>query len=150
MVSKIFTILEGIKKASTISKTASVTAVDKIVNEITNGDINPVEAYVMLDYLSKVTGEALKSIKPNTLDYIQKEGENSAFGVQLQLIERKDYAYEEDKEWSDINRKMSVFKDALKVREKFIKDIVDQSIDAEQKAPISYTKTIFIRPNSIS
>jgi len=150
MVSKIFDILLGIKKTSQITKSASVESVDKIVGEITSGNINPVEAYVMLDYLSKVTAEALKNIKPATLDHIQKEGENIAFGVQLNLAATKDYSYEEDKDWAENQKKMSIWKNAMSVREKFLKDLVNEAIEAGQATPISYTSSIRITPKPLS
>ena len=76
MVSKIFEILAGIKKTSRITKAAQLESVEKIVNEVETGLVNPVEAYVMLDYLKKVTEEAMKELKASTLTYIQTEGEN--------------------------------------------------------------------------
>lgn len=150
MVSKIFTILEGIKKASNITKATSMESVDKIVNEVKNGDINPIEAYIMLDYLAKVTSEALGSIKAITLDHIEKEGETTAFGVQLQVYPRRNISYKEDQDWSETKRKMKVFEDALKVREEFIKTIVEDAIAANTKSPIGFTNTIVIKPNIIS
>jgi len=150
MVSKIFDILLGVKKTSQITKSTSLDAVDKIVNEINTGKINPIEAYIMLDYLTKVTETSLKTIKPNTLDYIQKEGENSAFGVQLGLVAKKNYAYKEDQEWSEINKKMSLFSDALKAREAFLKTLVNESIEAGQEPQISYTSSISIVPKALN
>jgi hypothetical protein len=149
MVGKIFEILAGIKKTSQITKSASVESVDKIVAEIMSGNINPVEAYVILDYLTKVTAESLKNIKPAALDHIQKEGENIAFGVQLNLAETKDYSYEEDKDWTETNRKMSQFKNALQVREKFLKGLVAEAIEADKPTPISYTTSIRITPKPL-
>lgn len=150
MVSKIFTILERIKKASNITKSISVESVDAIVDEVKNGDINPIEAYIMLDYLAKVTAEALASIKPITLDHIQKEGDNIAFGVQLQVYPRKNISYKEDKDWAETKQKMAVYEDALKRREEFIKKVVEDAIANDIKSPIGYTSTIVIKPNIIS
>lgn len=150
MVAKIFEVLLGVKKASNITKATSVEAIDNIVNEVNNGNINPVEAYVMLDYLTKVTAEALKNIKPQTLDHIQREGDNSAFGVQLNLVSVKDYSYEEDPQWIDIERKAKVYIDARKSREDFLKKIVNDSIDAGKEPIISYTTNIQIRPKNLS
>ena len=150
MVSKIFEILAGIKKTSHITKAVQLETVEKIVSEVTKGEINPVEAYVMLDYLKKVTDEALKDIKAQTLEYIKSEGENQAFNVALGLIAKKDYAYEEDKDWNDINKKMSIYKDAQGVREKFLKDLVIKSIEAQKEPPISYTTSISIVPKPLS
>jgi hypothetical protein len=150
MVSKIFTILEGIKKASNITKTTSSDSVDKIVNEVKDGNINPIEAYIVLDYLAKVTSEALGSIKAVTLDHIEKDGENVAFGVLLQVYPRKNIAYKEDKDWADTKRKMKVFEDALKVREEFIKRIIEEALVADKESPIGFTNTIVIKPNIIS
>lgn len=150
MVSKIFTILEGIKKTSNITKTTSADSVDKIVGEVKNGDINPIEAYIMLDYLSKVTAEALSTIKPMTLDHMEKEAENSAFGVQLQAYPRKNISYKDDKDWAETKRKMKTYEDALKRREEFIRNIIEESLAAGQKSPIGYTTTIVIKPNIIS
>lgn len=150
MVSKIFTILERIKKSSNITKSISVKSVDEIVSEVKNGDINPIEAYIMLDYLTKVTAEALASIKAITLDHIEKEGDNIAFGVQLQVYPRKNISYKEDKDWSETKQKMAVYEDALKRREEFIKKVVEDAIANDIKSPIGYTSTIVIKPNIIS
>jgi hypothetical protein len=150
MVSKIFEILAGIKKTSHITKSVHVETVDKIVTEVTSGQINPVEAYVMLDYLKKVTDEALKDIKAQTLEYIKKEGDNTAFNVQLTLQAKKDYAYEEDKDWSENEKKMQLWKDAMDSRAKFLKDLVTKSIEAKRETPISYTTSISIIPKPLS
>lgn len=150
MVSKIFTILERIKKSSNITKSISVKSVDEIVSEVKNGDINPIEAYIMLDYLTKVTAEALASIKAITLDHIEKEGDNIAFGVQLQVYPRKNISYKEDKDWAETKQKMAVYEDALKRREEFIKKVVEDAIANDIKSPIGYTSTIVIKPNIIS
>lgn len=150
MVSKIFEILLGIKKTSHITKAVHAESVEKIVDEVKSGNINPVEAYIMLDYLKKVTDEAMKDIKVTTLEYIKTEGENIAFNVQLTLQAKKDYAYEEDKDWSDIHTKVDVFKNAQAAREKFLKDIVNKAIEAGKESPLSYTTSISIIPKPMS
>jgi hypothetical protein len=104
----------------------------------------------MLDYLKKVTDEAMKDIKVTTLEYIKTEGENIAFNVQLTLQAKKDYAYEEDKDWSDIHTKVDVFKNAQAAREKFLKDIVNKAIEAGKESPLSYTTSISIIPKPMS
>jgi hypothetical protein len=45
---------------------------------------------------------------------------------------------------------MKVFEDALKVREEFIKNIVEDAIANDIQSPIGYTSTIVIKPNIIS
>jgi hypothetical protein len=150
MVSKIFEILAGIKKTSHITKAVQAETVEKIVSEVTAGQINPVEAYVMLDYLKKVVDEAQKDIKAQTLEYIKSEGEKTAFNVELNLVAKKDYAYEEDKDWSDRSRTISVYKDAQTAREKFLKDLVSKSIEAGRETPISFTTSISIIPKPLS
>lgn len=150
MVAKIFDILSGIKKTSHITKASQVESVEKIVDEVMNGNINPVEAYVVLDYLKKVTDEAVKEIRATTLDYISKEGDNSAFNVQLTLQKKKDYAYEEDRDWSENEKRMSMYKAAMSAREKFLKDLVAKAIEAGKESPISYTTSISIIPKPLS
>lgn len=151
MINKIFEILAGIKKTSHITETANTEAATKIVNEITAGNINPVEAFVMLHYLKSVTDQALTDIKTQTLEHINQEGENTAFNVQLTLQVNKEYAFQQDKEWADINKKLSIYKDALAVREKFLKELVNNSIEAgKDTTPINYTKTITITPKPLS
>lgn len=150
MVSKIFEILAGIKKTSHITKATQLETVDKIVKEVTAGEINPVEAYVMLDYLKKVTDEALKDIKPQTLEYIKSEGENQAFNVALTLVSKKDYKYEEDKQWNDENIKVEMYKKALKTREDWLKNLVKDALEAGKESPISYTTSISIVPKPLS
>ncbi len=150
MISKIFDILLGVKKTSHITKSTHLEAIERIVSEVTAGNVNPVEAYVMLDYIKNVTDEAMKEIKASTLDYIQKEGENIAFNVKLGLSAKKEYAFEEDKDWIEINKKMSIFKDAQAVRERFLSDIVNKSIEAGKAAPIRYITNISIIPEPLS
>jgi len=150
MVSKIFSIIEGIKKATNITKQISTKTTDSIVEEVNAGNINPVEAYVMLDYIQKVTAEALSSIKPNTLDYIMSVGENRAFGIELQPVKRNNYKYEEDAEWSRIEKQMSIYKDALKAREEFIKQNVETALESGVKPSINFNTTVFLRPKNLS
>lgn len=150
MVSKIFEILASIKKTSRITKAAQLEAVEKIVKEVNDELVNPVEAYVMLDYLKKVTEEAMKEIKPSTLSYIQTVGENEAFNVQLGLVAKKDYNYSEDNDWAEINKKKTMYDDAQKVREKYLKDLIAKSLEAGRETPISFTQSISIVPKPIS
>jgi hypothetical protein len=150
MVGKIFEILLGVKKATNITKAGSVEMVDKIVNEITSGNINPVEGYVMLDYIQKVTSEAMANVKPLTMDHIQREGDDTAFGVKLTLVARKSYSYEEDKMWADQEKKMKTYKDAMVAREKFLQNLVKEAIEAGEEPVISYTTSISITPKPIS
>lgn len=150
MVGKIFEILLGVKKATNITKAGSVEMVDKIVNEITSGNINPVEGYVMLDYIQKVTSEAMANVKPLTMDHIQREGDDTAFGVKLTLVARKSYSYEEDKMWADQEKKMKTYKDAMVAREKFLQNLVKEAIEAGKEPVISYTTSISITPKPIS
>lgn len=146
MVAKIFEILGGIKTQSNITKSTQVEAVEKIVDEIMNGNINPVEAYVVLDFLKKVTDEAAKEIKATTIEYIDKEGDNIAFNVQLSLQKRLDYHYEEDKMYSDNARQVSIIKAGMDSRAKFLRDLVQENIKAGKETPISYTTSISIIP----
>jgi hypothetical protein len=150
MVNKIFSILEGVKKATNITKQVSTKSIDSIVEEVNVGNINPVEAYVMLDYIQKVAAEALNTIKPNTLDYIMSVGENRAFGVELQPVKRNNYVYSEDTEWSRIEKQMSIYKDALKAREEFIKNNVEIALESGVKTPVNFNTTVFLRPKNIS
>jgi hypothetical protein len=146
MVAKIFEILGGIKTQSNITKSTQVEAVEKIVDEIMNGNINPVEAYVVLDFLKKVTDEAAKEIKATTIEYIDKEGDNIAFNVQLSLQKRLDYHYEEDKMYADNARTLSIIKDGMDSRAKFLRKLVQENIEAGKETPISYTTSISIIP----
>ena len=150
MVSKIFEILAGIKKTSRITKAAQLESVEKIVNEVETGLVNPVEAYVMLDYLKKVTEEAMKEIKASTLTYIQTEGENEAFNVQLTLVSKKDYNYEEDKNWAESNRLKSMYDDAQKARAKYLQGLIKSALEAGRETPITFTTSISIVPKPIS
>jgi hypothetical protein len=151
MVSKIFDILLGVKKTSQITEATKADAINKIVNEVAVGNINPIEAYVILDYIKNVTETALENLKSTTLEHIKTEGENIAFNVQLKLSANKDYAFKDDKDWIEINKRMSVFKDALAVRESFLKDLVNKSIEAgKETTPISYITNISITPKPLS
>lgn len=146
MVGKIFDALLGVKKTSTITKATSVEAIDKIVNDVNAGNINPVEAYVILDYLKKVCDEAITTIRPNTLDQIQNEGDNSAFGVKLTLRESVRPNYKDDKEWSNINEKFEFYKDQKQKRENYILKEVKDSLETGTEPRVNYQKTIAIYP----
>ena len=146
MVGKIFDALLGVKKVSSITKATSVEAIDKIVNDVNAGNINPVEAYVILDYLKKVCDEAITTIRPNTLDQIVNQGDNIAFGVKLQLRESVRPNYKDDKEWSNINEKYEFYKDQIKKRENYILKEVKDSIDSGMEPRVNFQKTIAIYP----
>jgi hypothetical protein len=90
------------------------------------------------------------NVKPLTMDHIQREGDDTAFGVKLTLVARKSYSYEEDKMWADQEKKMKTYKDAMVAREKFLQNLVKEAIEAGEEPVISYTTSISITPKPIS
>jgi hypothetical protein len=150
MVSKIFEILSAIKKTSTITQAEKNNASVQITNEVSAGKINPIEAYIMLDSMKSIIEESLKGIQQQTLEHIVKEGENKAFGVELAIVATNEYNFKEDKDWSDINKQMTMYKDAMDVREQFLKNIVTECINAGRTAPITFQKKYSINPKFTS
>ncbi len=150
MIQKIFSAIESIKRTGIITKSSSSVTVDIIVSDVMNGNVGAMEAHVVLDYLSKVSEEAMKRIKDMTINEITTTGENSSMGVMVKLEREKNYNFNEDSEWVEINRTFSIYKDALDTRQKFLQNQVTQANENKSQSPINFSTSIAIKTTPLN
>ena len=146
---KIFSVLELLKRTDTIRKGHEAETVEKLISEILKDKTNINDAYVTLDFLNKVTGQVLESMKTETIQHIQESGDDEALGVQLVVEATKVPDYDQDKDWSEINRKVLLFSDARTKREKTLTDLT-QSNSTDEQSKVKYSTVLSILPRHIN
>lgn len=76
-----------------------------IINQVTEGNVNPLEAMVKLTYLQNIVEAALKAIRPKAVDEADKYPTKtfSDYGAEFQVKETGiKYDYSGDEEWQQI------------------------------------------------
>ena len=147
---KIFTILEVAKNIDSFAPGYKQKAVTQILQEIKADHPNINDAFVILDFLKDVSTELTELIKEDTIKNVRENGDTSALGVQLYIEKIKEYNYQGDRDWNDINKKVSIYQDALKKREKGIQDAVKQSIEDGTASPVAYLNSYSIIPRVVT
>ncbi len=149
MIEKIFAAIESIKRNGQITQACISEAVSKIVKE-TNVHGQPSEAYAILEYIKNVAEESQKQIHGQTLKHIIDTGEDIAMGVIFQAEVSTEHSFPEDKQWVEINRKYMIHKDALDLRETFLKNLVKDAIKNNLTSPIHYIKKTSLKPTFLN
>ena len=129
---KVFSVLE--KQETLTKKTHS--QIQSVIQTIVNDDVtNPVDAYVVLDFVKKILDEAQDSIKEKVIAYIDNTGENQGYGVTLSIQTRQKYKFQDDPKWREANESFELTKARLQRREQEIKAQTIKD-EAEEKPSI--------------
>jgi hypothetical protein len=146
---KIFSILEVAKKIDNFKLGYKDQAVYQLIQEIKAEHTNINDAYVILDFLKSVSEKVLEAIEADTIKNVLDNFDNEALGVQLVIERTKEYHYEQDKDWSNINKTVSMYGDALKKREKILQDAVKASIANNTQPDIGFENVLSIIPRLV-
>lgn len=135
---KIFSVLEIAKKTDSLTQGYKERAIQNILQEIAKDATNINDAFVILDFIKDVTTQVSAAIHDKTVEHIVKNGDNEALGVQLVVERTKVFNYAEDKEWLETTKKIGIFTDAAKKREKFIQDSAKTALDDNKPPGITF------------
>lgn len=136
---KIFSVLEVAKKTDGLTQGYKEKAIAAIVEEVKKDPTNINDAYVILDFIKSVADQVLDTIREGTITNIVQYGDNEALGVQLVVERSKVFNFEEDREWLETNKKIGIFTDAQKKREKVIQESVMAALNDNRPPGISFT-----------
>jgi len=143
---KIFSALEFLKKTEALQPHNESDTIKFILDRIKEDQTNINDAYVVLSFLNKVSGEVLKTIKDQTIEQIRTSGDDTGIGVKLSIETTRNYNYETDKAWSDLNKLVNIHQDAKNKREKELQDAA-RSAEAQSQPPcIQYQIELNIVP----
>lgn len=144
----IFDALSGLKKTSVISAQTEENFLNLVKNMLQSGE-NPTEMYVAIDFMRATLDKAQKLIKQATINHIIDSNDNVAFGRELSLVKVKDYKYEEDKRWNDIENQLNIIKTSQKNYEAVLQNKVKEAIQNGTKPPINYDENTIIKPGKL-
>ena len=148
MNSAIFDALSGLKKTSVISAQTEENFLNLVKNMLESGE-NPTEMYVAIDFMRATLDKAQKLIKQATINHIINTNDNVGFGRELSLVKVKDYKYEEDKRWNDIENQLNIIKTSQKNYEAVLQNKVKESIQNGTTPPIRYEENTIIKPGKL-
>lgn len=141
---KIFSALEIAKKTDSLTKGYKEKAIADILAEIKKDPTNLNDAYVVLDFMKSVSAEILEAIHEDTVTNVVQNGDNEGLGVQLVIERTKVFNFAEDREWLETTKKIGIFTDAQKKREKLIQDTVKAALDDNKPPGITFTNKLSI------
>ncbi len=114
--------------ANQLTKAAQADMSANIINQIEEGEVNPLSIQVGLSAIENVIKQVKASdiYKAQTLKEAEKYGQKSfdMYGANLQIKEvgvKYDFASCGDPTWEDINQRMESLKAEMKEREEFLK-----------------------------
>lgn len=144
----IFDALGGLKKSSFITAQTEENFLNLVKNMLENGE-NPTEMYVAIDFMRATLDKAQKMIKQAAINHIVNTNDNVGFGRELSLVKTKDYKYEEDKRWGEIENQLQMIRNTQKNYEIALQEKVKDAIQSGTTPPIGYTENIVIRPGKL-
>jgi hypothetical protein len=112
---------------SALTKTSQAELAEQISQDLLEGSVDLMEAYVKMKAMEEVLKKVKANIEPSVIDEADKygKGEHEAYGIKFQAKEgRKTYDYSNDAEHTRL-------KEQLKLRENMLKNIPYEMVDPE-------------------
>ena len=124
------TAVQIIGRAVPFTKTAQKEAVDRLVAQVTEGEIDAVETFIKAKSLYETLGAFLKDkgVVDTTISECEKNGREGALynGARMIVAEagvRYDFSVCKDPKWSDLAAQKATIEAQLKERETFLRAI---------------------------
>lgn len=130
--------LELLREGVALTKSNAKDHAQEFVNKVLDGESNPIESLVTLEYLSQVIEEAKGKIRELATDAMYGVGEEARVGftikgVQVQLRETGvKYQFDMNEEWLQLHSKETSIAKQRKELEETLKTL---------KAPLNYVNT---------
>ena len=132
--------LDFIKKSNSLSQKNMEALAEDAIDSVKNGEINPLDAYVMIEFLEKLSGQIRAGIKDVTINHIKASGEKTAYNTSIILRDVPSYNYAEDDKWNKENAKLALQKRILDDRTKILKKLIEDAKNNNLASPISIEK----------
>ena len=113
---------------------------------VSEGIVNPVEAYVLMDFMEKVFGASRKKITDATIKHIENTGDMNGMGVDLTIVQRDKNDYSVDKSWRKYEDQIQILKDLKSKREKELSTQVKEAKAEGKKPPVPSKVLEYLRP----
>lgn len=146
MSMQILDVFDFIKRKSQLDKGVQEDSENILSRFVSEGIVNPVEAYVLMDFMEKVFGASRKNITAATIKHIENTGDMTGMGVDLTIIQKNLNDYSVDKSWRKYEDQIQILKDLKKKREKELATQVKEAKAEGKKSPIPTKVQEYIRP----
>ena len=143
---QILDVFDFIKRKSQLDKEVQKDSENILGRFVSEGVVNPVEAYVLMDFMEKVFGASRKKIQKATISHIENTGDMNGMGVELTVIQRDKNDYSVDSSWRKYEDQIEILKDLKSKREKELAEQVKDAKAEGKKPPVPTTVIEYIRP----
>lgn len=121
-------------------------ATDMLIDQISNGEINPIDVALQLKVLEEFVKDARDKLNNYTIEELQKypAGKTCIFDTKIEIAETGiKYDYSQDLVWQSLKQQNEMTSIALKFREDILKKIPagSQLVDENGEASIGPSKT---------
>lgn len=138
---KILDVFSTLKKQETLTKQTQ-SDIEKVIGTIVNDQVtNPVDAYVLLDFIKKVAATSQEAIKEKVADYIDETGEANGYGATVNLQERASFDFTSDEKWKEAFDAEEIVVARRKRREMELKNAAKAAQEANQEPAIPIEKS---------
>jgi hypothetical protein len=111
-----------------LSKTEITALSEKMIECVENGDENPGELYIKLDFLKKSLDTAMKAIKPDaTFELAKYDKGQTLLGVEFSVAEKTSYTYKHNETWVSKKAELTAIESDMKAAFKSSNSMVDES-----------------------
>jgi hypothetical protein len=128
-----------------LSKTGIETLANTMVSEVLNGNENPGELYIKLDFLKKALDKAMKEIKEGAIEELAKYDKGQTLGgVEFSVQDKGRASYNHHEAWQKKKEELTAIETDMKAAAKSGNNIVTE--DGEIIPPAMYAYSTSITP----
>lgn len=144
---KILDVFGTLKKQETLTKKTQ-SDIEKVIGTIVNDQVtNPVDAYVLLDFIKKTVTSSQDAIKEKVAEYIEGTGEATGYGATVNLQERSSYDFKNDEKWKEAVDAEEIVVARRKRREMELKNDAKAAEEAgkEPAIPVEKSQVLIVK-----
>lgn len=139
--------LDYIKKTNSLNSNILDSLRQDAVDSVVSGEVNPIDAYMIVHFLELLCSEIRKDIQKQTINYIETSGEKTAYTVPVIIRQKPNWDYMVDEKYRELSREAKNMTETANGRKDKLKKDIEAAIKNNLPSPIpalSYETQIVI------
>lgn len=128
--------LDYIKKTNTLNEKILDSLIQDAVDSVVSGEVNPLDAFVTVHFLEKLTDSIKKNIYDQTLNHIETSGEKIAYNVPIMVRQKTSFDYMADETYRGYKRESDNIMAKLTARKSQLTKDIDEAKKNNLPAPL--------------